>query len=63
MAQWAVVSLLCQDTGLIPGQNSGSKDLVLLPLWYSLLLGLGSDPWPGYSICFWAARRKKKKKK
>jgi len=40
--------------------HSGSKDPALLKLWYRSKLQLGSDPWPGNSICCWTAKNKKR---
>ena len=51
------------DAGSIPGPAQWVKALVLLQLWRSLHLWLGSDPWPGNSICHGAAKKKKKKPK
>ena len=39
------------------------KDLVLPQLWLRSRLCLGSDPWPGSSMCLWAAKNEKKKRK
>ena len=47
--------------GLIPGLAQWVKDLALLQL--QSRLKLGSDPWPGRSICCGAAKNEKKKKK
>ena len=45
------VSLECWDAGSIPGPAQGVKDLALLQLRYTSQLWVGSDPWPGNSIC------------
>ena len=45
-----------------PAWHSGFKDPGLLQLWHRLQLQLGSDPWPGNSLCCRAAKKEKKKK-
>ena len=45
-----------------PARHSGLKHLALLHLWYGSQLRIGSDPWPGNSICQEAAKKEKKKK-
>ena len=48
------------DAGLIPGPVQWVKNLPLLQLWLGLQLQLGSDPWPGNSICHGTAKREEK---
>ena len=53
--------LSCQDTGSIP--STWLKDPALTQLWCRSQLRLGSDPWPGNSICCQVAKKKKEKEK
>ena len=46
-----------------PSQAQWVKDLVLTQLRLRWQIGLGSDPWPGNSICLGAAKKEKEKKK
>ena len=62
-AMGLVVSWECWDLVLIPGPTQRVKDLTLLQLWLRSPLGLGSDPWPGTSICLRVAKNGKKKKR
>ena len=50
-AMGLVVLLENWGAGSIPGWAQYVKDPVLLKLWCRLQLQLGSDPWPGNSIC------------
>ena len=43
-----------------PAQHSGLKDPGLLQLQHRLQLQLGSDPWPGNSICCRVAKKERK---
>ena len=52
----------CWDVGSIPGLAWWVKDPALLQLRLWLQLWLGSDPWPGSSICRRLAKKEKKKK-
>lgn len=59
----SVVSLECQDSGLIPGPVWWVKDLALLQqLWRGFQLWIGSDLWPRNSICCWVAKKEEKKR-
>ena len=49
-------------TGLIPRPAQWVKDLASPQLWLRLQLWLGSDPWPGNSMCQGMAKKKKEKK-
>ena len=55
----AAVFRECWGTGSIPGPAQEVKDLGLPQLWLRLQLWLGSDPWPGSSICLRAAEKLK----
>ena len=59
----SVVSWECWDTGLIPGPAQQIKGLALPQLQVRSELWLGTDPWPGDSICHRAAKKEKQKKK
>ena len=48
--------------GFDSGPAQWIKDL-MLQLWFSSWLWLGSDPWPRSFICHGVAKKKKKKKK
>ena len=50
-----------RDTGSIPAQCV--KVPALLQLQHRLQLLLGSDPWPGNSICHGVAKKKRKRQK
>ena len=50
------------DAGSIPVLAQWGKDPALLQLWLRSQLLLGSDPWPGNSICLEAAKKEKRKK-
>ena len=54
-------SLEFRDAGCILGPAQWVKDLVLPQLQCRLPLQLGSDPWPGNSMCCRAAKKEKKK--
>ena len=56
-------SVRCWDVGLIHSLAQWVKDLALLQLWLRLPLRLGSDPWPGSSICCGVAKNEKVFKK
>ena len=47
----SVESLEQWDTGLIPSPKQWIKDPALPKLWHRLQLWIGSDPWPGKSLC------------
>lgn len=51
------------DTGVIPGLAQWVMDLALPWLWLRSHLWLGSDAWPGNSICHRTAKIKKKRGK
>ena len=53
----------CWVAGLIPGPAQQVKDPALPQLWRRAQRQLGSDPWPGNSMCCGAATREKKKRK
>lgn len=57
----SAVSLQCWDAGSILCWHSGLKDPALLQLQHRLQLWLGSDSWPGNSICHQEAKKKKEK--
>ena len=64
MAQWHQRPLGRDGTQVrSPGPAERLKDLVLQPLWFRSKLQLGSDPWPGNSICCRAAKKEKKKER
>ena len=48
----------CWNAGLIPSVAPWFKELALLQLQPRLQLHLGSDPWPGSSVCLGAAEKK-----
>ena len=48
-----------RDADSIPGLAQWAKDLALPRLWLRSQLPLGSDPWPGNSICRRVATKKK----
>ena len=48
------------DAGSIPSPAQWGKDPVLLQLQLRSQLRLGSDPWPGNSICHRVAKKEKK---
>ena len=61
----SAASLQCWEVGLIPSLAQwvkGSGTATAAVAWRRSQLWLRSDPWPGNSICHWAANRKKKKK-
>ena len=58
----SVLSWKLWDTGLIPGLAQWAKDPLLLQLQLRSQLQLGCDPWPRNSICWGAAKKKKKEK-
>ena len=58
----SAVSLEHWDTVLIPSLAQWIKDPALLQQWHRLQLQLGSDPWPGNSICYRVSKKEKKKK-
>ena len=62
-AMGLVASWECWDAGLIPGLTQRVKDPALPLLRLRVQLWLGSDPWPGNSICHGTAKKEKKKKK
>ena len=49
------------DAGSIPGPAQWVKSQVLPQLWLRSKLWLGSDPWPGNSICCRVDKKEKKK--
>ena len=49
-----------QNAGLTTSLVQWVKDLALLQLWLRLQQWLGSDPWPGNSICHGEAEKEKK---
>ena len=51
-----------QGCGFDPSPAQWVKDPVLPQLWCRFQLRLGSDPWPGKSICRKAAKRENKTK-
>ena len=53
----------CWDAGLIPDSAQWGKDLALSQLQHKSKLWLGSDPWPGKSICQGVAKKEKKRKR
>ena len=69
VAQWdqGQRHLECQDEGSSPSPTEWVKDPMLPQLWLRSKLRLGSDPWPGSSMCLGAAQngeeRKEKEKK
>ena len=62
-AKGLVVSWESWDAGLISGLAWWVKDLLLPQVQFRPQLQLGSNPWPGNSICGGAAKKEKKKKK
>ena len=62
-AMVSTVSLEHWISGSIPGLAQWVKEPVLLQLWLSLWLWLGTDPRSGNSICCRWPKKKKKKKK
>ena len=56
------VSLECWYTGSIPVPAQWVKDPALPQLQCRWQLWLGSDPWPGNSICCGVAKKEKKDK-
>ena len=62
-AMGLVVSWERQAVSLIPGLVQWFKDLLMLQQWLRSRLQLGSDPWPGNSICHRVAKKKKRKQK
>ena len=48
------------DLGSSPWLAEWAKDPVLSQPWLGLRLWLGSDPWPGNSICLGVAKKKRK---
>ena len=56
----SVVSWKFRGAGLIPSLAQWIKDPVLLQLQFRLQLQLGSDPWPGNSVCCRVTKKEKK---
>ena len=56
------VSLQLQDAGLIPGPMQWVKGPSMAAAQCRSQLWLGSEPWPGNTICCEVAKKKKKKK-
>ena len=55
----SMVSLERWPAALVPGPAQWVKDPTFPQLWFRLQLWLGSDPWPGTSMCHGAAKKEK----
>ena len=55
----SMVSLERWPAALVPGPAQWVKDPTFPQLWFRLQLWLGSDPWPGTSMCHGAAKKRK----